>query len=1062
MQKRLLLIIALCLGHSCMILAQFYNGHQMSFGKNRVQYDEFYWQYFRLPDYDIYYSTGGKKLAEYAKTVVPEEFELVQKQLGHNYQGRTIFIVFNSLTDLRQSNIGLNSSEDQYNIGGTRLIVSNRILLYFDGNHNNFKKQIRKGAASLIIKDVLQGGGGYKEALNSSSTFEYPIWFTQGLESYISDPNNLEIEEQIRIMLFSGKLKNYNRLFDDDAIVAGHLLWKYIYEQYGNTIAGNIISMSRVTKNVEQSFSLVLGIPIKTIIKEMNDYYLATYRAYPDTLAKVEAQPIVKRQRKFKVYYNQCVAPNNDTIVYAINDKGRIRIEQYCISSQNKTTIKKWGQKLERIQDYTYPVFAWHPSSHLLSIFYEIEGHPHWALYNYETNEWIIRKMHGFEKVLSAQYSPDGRHLLLSGVQKGQTDIFIYSVGAKTYRNITNDLADEVNPIYTDSGKNIVYASNKSTNDTVAGQYFGLYRQSVHFGIPERIHSFAKANNIPEFSDSKDSIFFISDADGINNKYSVVADSSIISIDTTIHYLYSSSIQKQTNSIRHLRGYGTAQDTNIYIIKNNKRHQILSKKSLPESSGKQYVTPFKRKQLEKEQQDSTISRQIYLVDSLRHEIEKKRIKKDSTNIDNYIFLAEANHCAYYDSLFALNTDSTVTEIPSVYQTSFYVNSIVNQIDFGFLNESYQSFTGGPVFFSPGMNVYFKLGIIDLFEDYRLTGGFRFSGSFDSNEYLFTLENYKKRWDKKIIFHRQTITEYYSDRANKIHDHELMYSLSYPFSEVTSIRITPSARWDRITRLAVVNTDLKIPIEHTYRGGGKIEYIFDNSIRKSLNLYNGIRTKLFFEYYQQLNKLEGNLFVAGADYRQYVKLYRNSIFAFRFATSTSFGQERLLYYLGGVDNWINVFSNYTTYDESVEYDKNTNWTYQATATNMRGFNQNVLNGNTFALFNAEIRCPIVKFFAQRPISSEFLSNFQTIAFFDAGSAWTGVFPDTKNNAYNYRVVENGPVTATIDRQKDPYVSGFGWGLRTRVFGYFIRTDWAWGIERSMIRPRIFYLSLSLDF
>jgi hypothetical protein len=43
-----------------------------------------------------------------------------------------------------------------------------------------------------------------------------------------------------------------------------------------------------------------------------------------------------------------------------------------------------------------------------------------------------------------------------------------------------------------------------------------------------------------------------------------------------------------------------------------------------------------------------------------------------------------------------------------------------------------------------------------------------------------------------------------------------------------------------------------------------------------------------------------------------------------------------------------------------------------------------------------------------------------------------------------------------------VAGFGGGLKTRIFGYFIRGDIAWCVEDGVIKPNIFYLSLSLDF
>jgi len=55
-----------------------------------------------------------------------------------------------------------------------------------------------------------------------------------------------------------------------------------------------------------------------------------------------------------------------------------------------------------------------------------------------------------------------------------------------------------------------------------------------------------------------------------------------------------------------------------------------------------------------------------------------------------------------------------------------------------------------------------------------------------------------------------------------------------------------------------------------------------------------------------------------------------------------------------------------------------------------------------------------------------------------------------------------VKVTLDSNRNPIVTGFGFGARAQIFGYFVRADWAWCIENNYILPRIFYLSFSLDF
>ena len=126
----------------------------------------------------------------------------------------------------------------------------------------------------------------------------------------------------------------------------------------------------------------------------------------------------------------------------------------------------------------------------------------------------------------------------------------------------------------------------------------------------------------------------------------------------------------------------------------------------------------------------------------------------------------------------------------------------------------------------------------------------------------------------------------------------------------------------------------------------------------------------------------------------------------------------------------------------------------------------------ALFTFELRLPREQIhttqlfghfhLAGHPLASGFLNNFQVVGFADVGSAWTGIHPFTENNAWDKEVITNGPMTITLDANRDPIVAGYGAGVRAQMMGYFIRLDWAWGVENGEVQPRMFYLSLSLDF
>ena len=164
-------------------------------------------------------------------------------------------------------------------------------------------------------------------------------------------------------------------------------------------------------------------------------------------------------------------------------------------------------------------------------------------------------------------------------------------------------------------------------------------------------------------------------------------------------------------------------------------------------------------------------------------------------------------------------------------------------------------------------------------------------------------------------------------------------------------------------------------------------------------------------------------------------------------------------MGGVDNWFAPKFDNTT---NIATDKH--YAYQTLATNMRGFFQNARNGNSFTVLNSEIRFPIFKYFSKRPIRSDFAQNFQIIAFNDLGTAWTGDSPYSDKNSLNTTIIgsQQTPLIVTLNTQHNPIIDGYGWGVRSRLFGYFIRIDRAWGVQDGIILKPITYLSLSLDF
>ena len=160
--------------------------------------------------------------------------------------------------------------------------------------------------------------------------------------------------------------------------------------------------------------------------------------------------------------------------------------------------------------------------------------------------------------------------------------------------------------------------------------------------------------------------------------------------------------------------------------------------------------------------------------------EKEKVsRKNEVDINNYEF-------EKLSSSKIAGEDGDKFKLPKRrnYKVEYMMNNLVTQIDFMFLNSTYQPFSGGgsPIYMNPGFNGLIKVGVMDLLEDYRITGGVRLNSNLTNNEYLLSFTNLKHRLDKETIFHRQSI-EYYSDYSIvRFQSHELYYILKWPFNE----------------------------------------------------------------------------------------------------------------------------------------------------------------------------------------------------------------------------------------------------------------------------------------
>ena len=414
-----------------------------------------------------------------------------------------------------------------------------------------------------------------------------------------------------------------------------------------------------------------------------------------------------------------------------------------------------------------------------------------------------------------------------------------------------------------------------------------------------------------------------------------------------------------------------------------------------------------------------------------------------------------------------------------YRLRFRTDFISTTMDNSLLFEGLDSYVGSPDGFNtPPPGVLLRANFKDLLEDYVIEAGFRLPTTFNGAEYYLWMDNKKRRLDKRIALYRKTVVNSV-DRGGQsgslptplqIRTNTLLgqYELRYPLDPFFSLRAMATLRQDKTITLSTNRNTLESPEYAEQRAAVRLSAVYDNTVGIDLNLRTGTRAKVFVEAVKRfefntepnwsLKFNSGFMTVLGLDARHYQRLDRRSILAVRLAAATTFGSERILYFLGGVDNWL-----FPSFNNNIPVPQTGNFAYQTLAANLRGFKQNIRNGSSYALINSELRVPIFKYFSNKPVMGNFWRNFQLIGFFDVGTAWQGRSPYRGDNPLNTVYVYNPPTVAVkVNYFRDPLVAGYGFGVRAPVFGMYLRLDYGWGIETRAIQDPVLHIALGTDF
>ncbi len=1055
------------------------------FGKNRVQYhDDFnnWWQY-ETENFITYWYGKGRFIAQTVIQQAEIDHDEIQKVLEHRINDKIEIIVYVDVTDLKQSNIG--TEESFNNKTGETKIVGNKMFVYFDGNHQNLRQKIKEGIANVYFNNMLFGSN-LQEIIQNAVLMNIPEWYKEGVVAYSASNWNHLIEDELRdIWARKEKYRNFDKLAEEHPRVAGHSFWFYIEQNYGKSAISNLLYLTKISRGTENSFEYILNSSLPKLKDEWNKFYSQYYLAEDGKFVPIAAASEIKlSNKKYSPISNIKLSPDGKKLLYSYNDQGKLRVVLKDLITGKEKRILKYGYKnVFQETDYNYPILAWHPTKPEISIIYEHRDVIKLMKYNIAKDEKMEQLIPtDFQRIYSMSYIGDLDYIFSASLD-GFSDLYLYKSKNRNYTRLTNDFYDDLNAEYvTLKGKTGILFSSNRVSDTIVDLRLDTILPIGNFDIffmPMDEKKLERITNTPFYSErfpylmGQNYITYLSDHSGVNNTYVYNINKgtsyAISNLDRNIIRHHAISDQNTYATTYYKDGmykfYVTKLDLETKVIP----YRTQTREGFDESSN--ILTPVVPEMQEVSQPkviDPSLLFQSNFPDPVTLEPVRGRIQIDTPSGFN----------------INIRQNSVITKRVEPYNNvrafaankRFALNNITTKMDNDILFEGLESYTGDrqQLLTSP-LGILFKANIKDLFEDYSVEGGVRIPTNFTGSEYFLVFDNKKSRIDKRIALYRKS-NKYNSEQnpnsnfltRSKKSTLLGLYQMKYPFDIYRSIRATGSLRLDRFLQLSTENNSFLSPAVNEKRISLKLEYIYDNTHDAAMNIKHGTRYKVYVEAINQfdLQVVDGFSFdpslgftgIIGFDARHYIPVLSKSVLAIRAAGATSMGSQKMLYYLGGMENWL-----LPKFDNSIPVPDNADFAYKANAFQLRGFDNNIRNGGTYLLTNTELRIPFFQYLLGKNRGSTFFRNMQLVGFYDAGLAWHGTSPFGPENPLNSVTVTSPPlIKLDIEYFRDPLVMGYGLGLRTQFLGYFIKGDYAWGIETREVQKPKFYLSIGMDF
>lgn len=800
--------------------------NMVEFGKNRVQHTKFKWSFYQSPNFNVHYTLNGLELAKFATQVAEEELPGIEDFVEFAVQRRINIVLYNNFNDFKQSNIGMGL--DYPNAGGLTKLVNNKMVVYYNGDHNDLRRQIKQGIAKVLVETLLFGDD-LGEFAQNQALLDLPKWMTDGYISYVAENWSPKLDNELKSAMIGAEYKNFYHFAHVQPELAGHAFWYYIEEKYRKENVTYLLYLSRIYKNVNRATNTIAKKKLKDVLKDFmvynRDKYFKDIRARRNVPAgRLTLPKEIGKSDYFRFQAN----PNPKSFTYAVVEykKGQTRVILNENFISEKVLWKSGVRNLEEKPNPNYPLLAWDPKGTRIAMIVWEKGKVLLNVYDAFRRIKTVKNVElPFEQVNDMQYMLDANTLVMSAVKGGQSDVFVYKIDRMKEEQVTNDVYDDLDASFVafPNKTGIIFSSNRPSPNAPTGDTVLPKDRYNVFLIDNwnksEFKQISQLSNIPygnaryPMQYNMNHFTFISEQNGIGNRWAGFFSTTAAGLDTIFQVgdeLLRNPEPKELDST--LQAWNKQEPDSVYTFRvtddssytfpiTNYQSSVLETRIAGDNG---QVTEVNRqgefKFLYKLKVDENVLRKrnvnarpteyvkrMTRLDKIAGEDKNQRtdiadsssaIQKPPTDFFETEFKTDSAQQTT-EKLMGAKTQSREEVLSRMrlfpYKKKYFIDNVSTNFasNSALLINRFQPYSGanGPVNLGNNnpLNGMFRVGAMEFMEDYKFTGMFRMNYGLRDNEVYMRFDNLRRRIDWGLAYYRSTSSLGLETSAGSIND-----------------------------------------------------------------------------------------------------------------------------------------------------------------------------------------------------------------------------------------------------------------------------------------------------